>query len=256
MTTIIRKAVKANWKGGMDAFAEVFHIAGLHPQVLGFSGDSSTQYDVWADDPHVSRWLEPTGEANEDYPHKLSEQQKLDMIMKMSGATDVPLLPEGTKARTFLAEGSRNFMSVHDACDYSTASDTEANDGMQYSLFPNMMLFRNIAQPWVYRFLPVRDDPDQCIFEIFILGEKRKDDDDHAEIRVIDLGHGQSFQDAIVDFFPPYLAEVLDQDVWGIEGCQEGMRAGGSADVILSRYQEKRIRHLHQTLHRYLKGDL
>ena len=257
LTTIIRKAVKGNWKGGMDAFAEVFHVGSLHPQVLAFAGDSSTQYDVWPDDPHVSRWLEPSGVPNENYPHELSEQQKLDMMMKMSGVADVPALAEGEKARSFLAQGSREFMSEHDGCDYLAVSDTEANDGMQYSLFPNMMLFRQLNQPWAYRFLPAGDDPNESIFEVFILGAKRKDEDeDDAEIRVIELGHGQSFHDAIVDFFSPVLAEVLDQDVWGIEGCQEGMRHGGDTDLIFSRYQEKRLRHLHQTLHRYLDGEL
>lgn len=57
-------------------------------------------------------------------------------------------------------------------------------------------------------------------------------------------------------FFPPSLAEVLDQGVLGMEECQAGMRYGGDAKIIFLRYQEKRLRHLHQTLYRYLDGDL
>jgi nitrite reductase/ring-hydroxylating ferredoxin subunit len=256
LTTIIRQVVKGNWKGGVDAFAEVFHVAGLHPQVLAYSGDSSTQYDVWPDDPHVSRWLSPAGVPNEYYPYELSEQQKLDMMMRAAGATAVPTLAEGRKARTLLAEVTREFMSKRDGCDYSAVSDTEANDGMQYSLFPNMMLFPPLGQPWAYRFLPIRDDPNESTFELFILGEKAKEGEGDGDIQVIELGHGQSFHDAVGDFFSPMLAEVLDQDVWGIEGCQDGMRDGGGADLIFSRYQEKRLRHFHQTLHRYVDGEL
>ena len=33
---------------------------------------------------------------------------------------------------------------------------------------------------------------------------------------------------------------------------QEGLRAGGAEDIMLSRYQEVRIRHLQQTLMRYI----
>jgi hypothetical protein len=52
--------------------------------------------------------------------------------------------------------------------------------------------------------------------------------------------------------FPPWLGQIYDQDTVGLGMLQEGLRAGGTDVVNLSRYQEIRIRLLHQTLSRYI----
>lgn len=255
LTTIIRKKLRCNWKIGMDAFQEVFHIAGLHPQVLPIAGDSSVQYDVWPDDPHTSRFLEPTGIPSDEYPRDISEQDILGVAMRLAGSDIVPELPEGMRARQYLAAMVRDHMSQHDDSDYSGLSDSESNDGMQYTIFPNMLTFRNISQPWAYRFLPVRDNPELSVFELFILANK-DDGSEEPEVQTIELDYDQSYQDAVVDLFSPMLADVLDQDVIGMEGCQEGLRDGGDAPLIFAKYQESRLRHFHQTLQRYLNGEL
>jgi phenylpropionate dioxygenase-like ring-hydroxylating dioxygenase large terminal subunit len=255
LTSIIRKTMRGNWKLGMDVFQEVFHIPGLHPQVLALAGDSATQYDVWPDDPHTSRFLEPTAVPSDEYPHPITEQEILDLTMTLAGVPDAVPLPEGETARHFLAAGARNAMSARDDCNYASESDALSNDGMQYTIFPNALIFRQLNQPWFYRFLPSRDDPGLSTFELFILAEKASDAEP-PEVQIFELGIGQSYHDAVTDMFPPMLADVLDQDVGGIEGCQEGLRDGGSADLIFARYQEKRLRHFHQTLTKYLDGEL
>ena len=71
--------------------------------------------------------------------------------------------------------------------------------------------------------------------------------------RVAELGEGESF--TALQVMSHVFAEILDQDIVGMEQSQAGMRYGGDCDLMLSRYQEVRIRHLHHTLHRYLNGE-
>ena len=48
------------------------------------------------------------------------------------------------------------------------------------------------------------------------------------------------------------MAEVYDQDTGNMERQQKGFYAARKPGVTLGNYQEIRIRHLHQTLDRYL----
>jgi phenylpropionate dioxygenase-like ring-hydroxylating dioxygenase large terminal subunit len=255
LATAIRKPMDANWKTSVEAFLEAYHLAGVHAQALPFSGESSTQYDVWADDPHVSRFLEPTGIVSDQYPHVLSEQQILNSVMEVIFANGEPVaLPEGAKARTFLAAGMRAEMNKVTGADYTGLSDTEAGDAIQYYLFPNIVIFRSLPYPFVYRFLPHRDDPNKSMFEFLVFRPKPGDGSAPPEVNVVELGEDGTFAGSGV--LPPWQGEIYDQDVDGLRMCQEGMRDGGDTEIIFSRYQEVRIRHLHQTLHRYLDGDI
>jgi hypothetical protein len=45
---------------------------------------------------------------------------------------------------------------------------------------------------------------------------------------------------------------VLDQDTENMELCQDGLKASKNQRVELGDYQEVRIRHIHQTIDKYL----
>lgn len=253
LATVIRKTIDANWKTGIEAFLESYHLAGIHAQALPFGGDASTQYDIWSDDPHVSRFLEPTGVMSDQLPRELSEQEILNAALSVVFAgTEPPQLGEGMKARHFMAAGMRAAMGETDGVDYSAMSDTEAADAVQYSLFPNIIIFRSLGYPYVYRFLPVRGDVNRATFE-FMIFKPKPADGMVPEVNIVDLGQDDNFAGASA--LPPWLGEIYDQDVYGLQQCQAGIRDGGDADIIYSAYQEVRIRHLHQTLARYLSDD-
>jgi phenylpropionate dioxygenase-like ring-hydroxylating dioxygenase large terminal subunit len=254
LATVIKKTIDANWKTAIEAFLESYHLAGIHAQALPFGGDASTQYDVWPDDPHVSRFLEPTGVMSDQLPHALSEQEILNAALSVVFAgVEPPVLEEGVKARHHMAEGMRAAMSAADGQDYSAMSDSEAADAVQYAVFPNMIIFRSLGYPYVYRFLPVKGDPNRATFEFLIFKPKPTDGSPIPEVNFVNLGEEDTFAGAGV--LPPWHGEIYDQDVYGLRQCQAGMRDGGDADILYSAYQEVRIRHLHQTLARYISDD-
>ena len=54
----------------------------------------------------------------------------------------------------------------------------------------------------------------------------------------------------------PSLAEIYDQDTGNMGWMQEGMKAARKQAATFANYQESRIRHIHQTIDKYLKGML
>ena len=52
------------------------------------------------------------------------------------------------------------------------------------------------------------------------------------------------------------LGFVLDQDTTNMAAVQQGLNAYYNDGVTFANYQENRIRHHHQTLDRYMSGDL
>jgi phenylpropionate dioxygenase-like ring-hydroxylating dioxygenase large terminal subunit len=247
----IRKVMNANWKACIEGFVEAFHVAELHSQAVQFGGDSSTQYDVWPGDENISRFLEPSGIQSAEWPATLTEQEVYAAMMRVITGTDTsPPLPPGIKARTAMAEASRQAMSQLDGRDYSAMSDTEALDPAQYSIFPNIVIFRSLGYPYLYRFLPQRDDPHSTTFDFMIFRPKPKDGSAIPEVKQIVLGPNDTYTDC--GAFPPWLGQIYDQDTAGFTNLQDGLRAGGPDVLHLGKYQEIRIRLLHQTLTRYL----
>ena len=50
------------------------------------------------------------------------------------------------------------------------------------------------------------------------------------------------------------LGAVFDQDMANIPFIMKGMKAGKRREVVLGNYQEGRIRHIHQTLDKYINS--
>jgi phenylpropionate dioxygenase-like ring-hydroxylating dioxygenase large terminal subunit len=255
LAVVIRKEIPANWKTCIEGFIESMHVAELHSQARPFSGDSSTQYDVWPGNENISRFLEPSGIQSEEHPSMLNEQEVYSAMLRvMTGSDQGPQLPAGVRARTAMAELSRTAASTADGRDYSALSDTEALDPAQYSIFPNIVTFRTLGFPFLYRFLPMRDDPNRSRFDFMIFRAKPEDGSPLPEVKRIDLGPEDTYSDC--GALPPWLGQIYDQDSSGLAQVQEGLRAGGPRDIVLAQYQEVRIRHHHQTLMRYISEPL
>ncbi|MET0545366.1 MAG: aromatic ring-hydroxylating dioxygenase subunit alpha, partial [Caulobacterales bacterium] len=173
LATIIRREMRANWKVCWEGFVEAFHVPGVHAQALAFGGDSSTQYDVWPDDENVSRFLEATGIPGDQYPKMLTEQEILDASLRIvfPGA-QTPALDSDTSARQFMADAMRQQFSQMHSKDYSHLSDAEALDPMQYSLFPNIVLFRSLGYPYAYRFIPVQGNHEATYYDFMMFAPK------------------------------------------------------------------------------------
>lgn len=251
LATNIRKVIHSNWKACIEAFIEGFHVAELHSQGAAWAGDTSMQYDVWPGDDHVSRFMEPIGTPNDQLPAISEEKQLKDMYRMLTGSDELPEILPGTTLRSFIAGLNRENLSKSDGADYSHLSDAESLDAMQYSVFPNLVLFRSLLYPYAYRFVPLRNDPDKTVFD-FMVFKPKPASGEVPETQHVNLEQEDLYSECGV--FPEWLGEIYDQDAAGLMGLQEGLKAGGQDHIVLSNYQEVRIRHLHEVLARYLQA--
>lgn len=247
----IQKELYANWKASIEAFMENYHTQETHPQLMHANHDEGTQYDIFTD--HVSRFFTAFGVASPHLPRSLSEQEILDSILIGDQAhRDKKIrIGEGETARIVLARLMRDALSESYQADLSRYADTEIIDLAQYSIFPNMILYPQLSLPVVYRFRPIGEDVNRCLFELFLLPplpDSGKRPEPAAPILVTE--HESLTK---VPGLDPALGHVFDQDTGNLRSQQEGFRAARKAGQTLLNYQEVRIRQLHRTLDQYLE---
>ena len=115
-----------------------------------------------------------------------------------------------------------------------------------------MCLFPGISLPMIYRFRPIGMDPGRTLFDLMFLQPTAEG----AEAPPAPLPHRVAAEDsyASVPGMNPGLGAVYDQDTGNLEMQYRGFVAGKKRGQTLGDYQEVRIRHLHQTIDRYMAG--
>jgi phenylpropionate dioxygenase-like ring-hydroxylating dioxygenase large terminal subunit len=246
----VAKIMPCNWKLAMEAFVEAYHVGVAHPQVLGYYGDTNTQYDVWPGVRHISRMISVQGVPSPALsglpPERTIEDMRRDVPFFAGKPIDVS---DGDSARSQLAARAREKIARSVGRDMSALSDSESLDLIEYMLFPNMVPWGGQALPITYRFRPNGDDPESAIMEIMFLFSKAPDGSHPPAATMTMLGKDQKWADA------PELgsaAMVADQDTDNLMRIQKGLRTSRKPGVTLARYQESRIRHFHETLDAYM----
>lgn len=242
------KILPCNWKAGIEAFIESYHVWETHPQVSLFGDPWLNQYDVFPDEPHFNRTLEPQAVTPRQRP-SMTAQQQVDRMYKVVGAGEAPKVPDGMNAREFIAQTRRDYLSTATGRDMSQVSDAEFLDSLQYLAFPNVVLFRGYMAPVVYRFRPNGDDPDTCIYDLYIMEPTSANEPRPPAAKTVDIGD-RSFADA--DPLPKWFGHLFDQDTENLGLQQQGLKSLQSGQMTLTERQEVRIRHLHRTLHSYV----
>lgn len=243
----VSRPINSNWKIALEAFIESFHVTDTHPQAAAYIADFNTQYDVWEGKRHYSRMISPRGFASPSLGDALTP----DEILQAS-EPDAPgiTVPEGSSPRQVMADRRRKKLAPVLGPSVEKVTNSEAVDTIQYFVFPNLVLWFGHAAPIAYRFLPHASDPDWCVHEVMLLtpvpvGKSRPPAAKHTRLHA-----DQSWCEAKE---LGGLGEVFDQDANNLWAIQKGMRSLRSGKTTLSRYQENRIRHFHQTLRGYLE---
>ncbi|MEM7571008.1 MAG: aromatic ring-hydroxylating dioxygenase subunit alpha, partial [Pseudomonadota bacterium] len=187
----IGKVIPANWKAVAEAFMEAYHAVITHPQILPFTGDANTRYDLYGD--HMNRAITPSASLS---PH-LSDTLGQDYVLKglqefaSSGSddgssdarakgkvkagdrftgTDAAEIDKADPvlARKVVADANRDAFAAMSGLDHSQFSDTEMVDNFTYNIFPNFAPWGGFIPNIVYRWRPWHDQ-DHCLMEVRIL---------------------------------------------------------------------------------------
>lgn len=266
----VAKVVDCNWKVGLEAFIEAYHVMETHPQGLPYIGDAMAQYDIFPGVRHVSRMIVPHSHPSPHLGDDVTPMETLEALARdarppkpkqegrasnaQAGRIDptaaIDLKP-GQTAREVVAAQKRNRLAQAMGRSMDHISESEALDTIQYFIFPNMVLWNAYGSPICYRFRPWGKAPDQCLFEIMYLVQFDTSKPRPAAAKMTMLGSDETFVDA------PELGGagiVFDQDLSNMTHVQRGLQTTKKPGVTLGNYQEVRIRHFHQTLQHYLGG--
>ncbi|RMF10035.1 MAG: aromatic ring-hydroxylating dioxygenase subunit alpha [Alphaproteobacteria bacterium] len=248
----VAKVVPANWKATAEAFMEAFHSQDTHPQILVYTGDINSQYDVFDPDGMVNRAIHAMAVPS-PYVEKATDQEVVDAIVetsgRMDGGTEALEVPEGKTARAFMGDINRRVFGQMAGEDYSDITDCEVLDAIVYNVFPNFAPWGGFNPNIIYRWRPNGNDPNSCLMEVMILMRFPKDQERPAPVPVHWLGEDEPWTNA-----PELgaLGAVFEQDMGNLPYVQRGLRASESGRVQLASYQESRIRHFHYLLGKFV----
>lgn len=266
----IGRVIPANWKVVSEAFMEAWHSIVTHPQILSFTGDANTRYDLYGD--HMNRAITPSAVLSPHIAHLHDQEYILERLeafatQGMEGA-EAPRRPgsrfgdtseasakgdasDPVMARKVTAEANRKAFGEMSGRDFSETSDTEMTDNFTYNVFPNFAPWGGFIPNIVYRWRPW-GDADHCMMEVRILMRGKAGEKPPKSAPMFRIGDDEPFA-AASHLIGAGLASVFDQDMANLPFVQEGLKASANKQVQLGQYQESRIRHFHQTLDKYLE---
>ena len=245
----------ANWKGGVDAFYEIYHLHAVHPQTQGVM-DDRTQIDLYPNG--ASRQFVPFAQPSPRYPDQDGVNPGIAMMLQDAGID--PASYEGTAqdTRAAVQQAKRARSALH-GLGYEKFSDSQLSDSVVFGVFPNVQIGCHPEAVFLHRFLPHPRDPEQFTYDTMILFKDEdipgysapgwmglaEGTDTSGEIRpeIVRKGIGE----------PPELGQVLDQDSELLPVVQKGANSRGFKGPLWSE-QEARLRHFHVELDRYLGG--
>ena len=260
----VARVVPANWKAVAEAFMEAWHTIITHPQILPFTADENTRYDLYGD--HMNRAITPNGTLS---PHLKGKDQfyVIDKLAEFLGgdsrgrrnatdrddlkgfSADDPLL-----ARKVLAQANREGFSAMNGRDYSQICDSEMLDNFTYNIFPNFSPWGGFVPNIIYRWRPW-GDADHCLMEVRILMRAPEGEKPARGAEMFLIPEDQPFTHAS-HIIGEALAGVFDQDMENLPFVQQGMKSSQNKRLELGHYQESRIRQFQHTLDKYLSGAL
>lgn len=262
-TTVIwvAKEVPANWKVTAEAFMEAWHTVITHPQILPFTGDANSAYWFWGD--HINVNLVPFGVLSPHIdPDGKSEQWIVDEFIKYNGRSSdnydpsgdpyAVSVPEGQSAREALGAALRRTYTEQTGYDHDNATDSELLDALVYNVFPNFAPWGGFMPNIVYRWRP-GSTPDTCLMEVRVLARVKKGEKIPRGCEMHFLRNDQKWTDAAE---LGGLGAVFEQDMDNLPYVQQGLHASKNGKVQLGNYQEIRLRQFHQTLDKYISGEL
>ena len=259
----VGREIACNWKVAAEAFMEAYHSVVTHPQILPFTGDANTRYDLYGD--HVNRAITPSASCSPHVAHMFDEDYVIEKLSSTGGRRaleetgfDLNEAKDGFEdddpvlARKVIAESNRHTFGADCGRDLSDISDTEMIDNFTYNIFPNFSPWGGFVPNIIYRWRPGKT-PDECFMEIRILKRAKLDEPKPPSAKMFVVPNDKPFLSAS-EVMGELLAKVFDQDLANLPEVQKGLKSSFNKQVNFGSYQESRIRHFAQTLEKYLES--
>jgi phenylpropionate dioxygenase-like ring-hydroxylating dioxygenase large terminal subunit len=245
-----------NWKVGVDAFNETYHVAATHPQLLSMIDDYNVRIECFERHSvfHVPYAVPSPRQSDRsalpkvlvDYANQQRGGASDGSASKSTGEESLPLIDAATfggtvdDIRPAIQRAKRQRQAEMRHLPYANLSDSELTDNLHVMCFPNIQINVFAESALLFRHRPHPTDVNKSYYDVMFLAHRpdgeRPPLPQHTFSRASETDLG--------------LALNQDKDnVWSI---QAGMRSRSTSGVYLSE-QEARIRHFHKLLDDYMK---
>ena len=238
-----------NWKAGLDAFIETYHLHAVHPQMLAIANDVDTPITLY--DKHTM-FMQPYGVPSPRRGDAVSDQEIWASFVENLGhrmgipfadaATPGPHppIPAGQTIRDVLVGRIRAHLATLGPI-YESLDDHHVIDDFHYHIFPNSVF--NVFAGW-FGLIRTRPGatPDTCYLDMWnfdLRGEQAEANHPRPEEVVLSAEEMAA------------LGPVMMQDLELLPNVQAGLRQMGSESIRLTP-AESRLGRMHEILDRFL----
>jgi phenylpropionate dioxygenase-like ring-hydroxylating dioxygenase large terminal subunit len=250
----VRSEWGSNWKVGVEAFYESYHLHCVHPETRGVMGDQNVQYDLYPNG--ASRMIVPLGQPSPRIHDQTTVTEGLQMMLADAGIDASQFTGDAGEVRRAIQLGKRE-RADRLGLDYSVFEDGQLSDSWATGIFPNVQIGCHPEAIFLMRFLPHESDPERFYYDTMTLIFPA-DDPDYTPPGWMGLPEGTDFSGAVRPQTEHYsieedanLGSVLSQDSELLPVVQRGMRSRGFKGQLWGE-QEQRLRHFHVELERRL----
>lgn len=221
-----------NWKTVADLFNEAYHVAAVHPYLLGMVDPSSLAAVTHG--PHCEHTFtigRPSAQAD---PVEVTEA--LEGLLRDNGADPAALDGDARRAPEVLRAALR-------AQGIERLSDDELTMGRSWMLFPSQTLNVYPTNAMLHRHRPHPTDPERTSFDQLTF--RRVAPGDERPIPKVSRYEVDEIEGS---------GKVTEDDLAQVLAVQRGMHSPGFEHLRLGRF-EVAILHMHAMVQRYLERD-
>lgn len=244
-----------NWKIGLEAFLEAYHLHITHPQAMPATEDYLGQFDVFGHG-HV-RHHTAVAIQSLRMPEASSVNPLLQFLLLDTGIDPSTFAGGPDDVRRAICDAKRSGQNRF-GLDYSGFTDSQITDDWNYFLFPNMTFNSHPEGILIMRFLPHPSDPAKFDYHVLVIMPKLQEGAKAPFYMGVEDGDDISGRTRPARIrstkAEPRLGEVLEQDISNIEAVQQGLNSAGFGQGLRLAEHEVRIQVLHAEIDRYLKG--
>jgi len=222
-----------NWKVGVDAFNEAYHLRAVHPQLLQVLDEQHVELELLGQHSCIRV---PFGLVSPSLRDRDKVNDLLKYLLTEAGLDAARFPGPASTVRSAIQTALRQ----RDDFDLSGLSDAQLTDNHQYYVFPNLTLNIYAMKHMLLRHRPHPTDPNRMLLDQqqYVRVRRGAKRPPRAKPEKFHYGKGS-------------LGFVTDQDTFNLVRVQRGMRSSGFGALRLGE-NERRIRHMHRTIDEYL----